>query len=182
MDNCFVFSVLLSGLCSLILTKKEETCLSPHFKVHIERLLKLFPSSPRSLVFLLAGRIPFPGLLHMRMLSLFGQICRLNSGNNVLAKHAINIFSSTSPSSWSWFWKIRDICLLYGLPHPSQLLHFPPTKLIMKKNVKNKVLSYWLETLRSEADDLPSLKYLKTRFLGLTHCHPIYSSCGSSPQ
>ena len=35
--------------------------------------------------------------------------------------------------------------------------------------------------MRAQADILHSLQYLKTRFLGLTKCHPIFRSCGSSP-
>ena len=43
------------------------------------------------------------------------------------------------------------------------------------------VLQFWLDKLRAEVDILHSLQYLKTRFLGLTKCHPIFRSCGSSP-
>ena len=44
---------------------------------------------------------------------------------------------------------------------------------------KSAVLQFWLTKLRSQADHLPSLKYLRTNFLGLTTCHPM---CGSSPR
>ena len=32
-----------------------------------------------------------------------------------------------------------------------------------------------------QPDALTSLQYLKTRFMGLTKCHPMFTSCGSSP-
>ena len=56
------------------------------------------------------------------MFSLFGQLCRLKEGDNVLAKHAMSIFSSASLSTRSWFWKLRQLCLQYGLPHPASWL------------------------------------------------------------
>ena len=43
------------------------------------------------------------------------------------------------------------------------------------------VLQHTLDKMRSKADTLPSLQYLRTRFLGLTKCHPLFSSCRSSP-
>ena len=46
---------------------------------------------------------------------------------------------------------------------------------------KNKIVAYWMDKMREPAVALSSLKYLKTGYLGLYKCHPIYSSCGSSP-
>ena len=43
------------------------------------------------------------------------------------------------------------------------------------------VLQHTLDKMRSKADTLPSLQYLRTRFLGLTKCHPLFRSCRSSP-
>ena len=50
------------------------------------------------------GLCRLPALLHLRMFSLFGQLCRLRNGDNILARHAMNIFSSANSSSKSWFW------------------------------------------------------------------------------
>ena len=114
-ENVFGVSVLLSGLASLVLTNKEESLLAGHFKIHIQRLLRLHQATPDPVVFLLAGCLPFQALLHLRMISLFGQLCRLRDGDNILARHASNIFSSASSPSKSWFWKLRQICLIYSL-------------------------------------------------------------------
>ena len=46
---------------------------------------------------------------------------------------------------------------------------------------KAAVLQYWLALLRKQASSLSSLRYLKTEYLGLTMCHPIFTTCGSSP-
>ena len=99
----------------------------------------------------------------------------------MLANHATNIFSSSVSSPKSWFWKLRNLCLQYGLPHPTDWLSSQPTKLQVKSKARSAVLEFWLDKLRDKADSLSSLQYLKTRFLGLTRCHPIFRTCGSSP-
>ena len=127
------------------------------------------------------GLCRLPALLHLRMFSLFGQLCRLRDGDNILAKHDMNILSSANSSSKSWFWRLRGLCLQYGLPPPSTWLSFQPTELQIKSMAKAAVLQYWLHHLRAQADSLSSLKYMQTRYMGLTKCHPLFRSCGASP-
>ena len=171
----------MSGLASLVLSSKEEATLGQYYKVYIQRLLKLHQATPAPVVFMLAGCLPLPAQLHLKIFSLYGQVCRLRDGDNILAHQARNVFSSSSPSHKSWFWKLRQLFLQYGLPHPSEWLTSPPSKLRAKSMVRAAVLKYWLARLREKADNLPSLKYLRTSFMGLTRCHPIFSTCGSSP-
>ena len=75
--------VLLSGLASLVLSTKEEQMLDQHYKVYIQRLLRLHQATPAPVVFFLAGCLPLLPLLHLRIFSLFGQLCRLRSGDNI---------------------------------------------------------------------------------------------------
>ena len=180
-ESIFGMPVLLSGMSSLILSKADENMLDLYYKVHIQRLLKLHQSTPAPVVHFLAGTLPLRAHLHLRMLSLFGQLCRLREGDNILAVQASGVYSSADPSSRSWFWKLRQVCAQYGLPHPASWLVSKPTKLQVKKVTKSAVLEYWLAQLREKAESLSSLKYLQTKFLGLTRCHPLYWSCGSSP-
>ena len=66
-EKLYGSSVILSGMASLVLTIKEEKMLDQHYKVHIERLLRLHQSTPHPVVFLLAGCLPLVGQLHVRM-------------------------------------------------------------------------------------------------------------------
>ena len=118
--------------------------------------------------------------LHLRILSLFGQLCRLNDGDNVLARFALSIFSSSSSSSKSWFWKVRKICLQYDLPHPVSWLSSRFSKERVKALCRPAVIQYWLSKLRQEASLLPSLKYVRVDFLSLSKCHPMFRLCSSS--
>ena len=43
------------------------------------------------------------------------------------------------------------------------------------------VREYWRKMLQTKADTLDSLTYMRTRFMSLTKCHPLYTTCGSSP-
>ena len=79
-ESVYRCSVILSGLASLILSSKEENILDQYYKVHLQRLLKLHQATPALVVFLLAGCLPLSSKLHLRIFSLFGQLCRLREG------------------------------------------------------------------------------------------------------
>ena len=155
--------------------------LDQQYKVHIQRLLRLHQATPAPVVFFLAGCLPLLSHIHLRIFSLFGQLCRLRGGDNILAARARVIYSSASPSTKSWFWKLRQLCLQYDLPHPTEWLSARPSKSQVKSMTRSAVLQHSLDKLRKKADTLPSLQYMQTRFLGLTKCHPLYRSCRSSP-
>ena len=180
-EKVYCVAVLLSGMASLVFTDKEVKLMDQHYKVHLQRMLKLHQATPAPVVFFLAGCLPLPAQLHQRMFSLFGQLCRLRDGDNILACHARNVLTSSSSSSKSWFWKLRQLCLQYGLPHPLAWLDTRPSKLQVKGMVKSAVLQYWRLKLQTKADSLPSLCYLRTEFMSLSSCHPLFLSCGSSP-
>ena len=171
--------VLLSGLATLVLSKSEEKLIEQHHKEIIANVQRLLPCTPRSVTFFLAGSLPGTALLHLRQLSIFGMICRLPE--NILHTHAVNIFSSSTHSSSSWFHRIREICLQYRLPHPLVLLKSPLQKDTFKRLVKKHVVDYWEQFLRAEAAVLDSLVFFKPAFYSLQTPHPLWSTAGSSP-
>ena len=171
--------VLLSGLATLVLSKPEENLIEQHHKEIILNIQRLLPCTPRSVIFFLAGSLPGTALLHLRQLSIFGMICRLPE--NILHAHAVNVFSSSTPSSNSWLFKIREICLKYLLPHPLELLNSPLPKMRYKNLVKKHVVDYWEKFFRAEAAVLDSLLFFKPVFCSLLAPHPLWSTCGSSP-
>ena len=115
----------------------------------------------------------------MRQLSLFGMITRLPE--NILYHHAVNTLIASKPSSKSWFYCIRKLCLMYDLPHPLLLLEKPFSKLQFKTLIRSKVLGYWETKLRTEAASLSSLEYFRPSYMSLSKPHPIYLTVGSSP-
>ena len=150
-----------------------------HYLDTICKLLRLYKNTPRCVVLFLAGSLPGIALLHLRQLSLFSMICRLPQ--NLLHRHAVNYFSSVATFKGSWFQQIRNLCLMYDLPHPQTLLSFPLGKDQFKTLAKKHVISYWEVILRSEASSLKSLTFFHPNFMSLVAPHPIWSTAGNSP-
>ena len=171
--------VLMSWLVALVTNKVEENLVESHHKETLSNLQRLLPGTPRTVVYFLAGSLPGSALLHLRKLSIFGMICR--RPNNILWRHAANIFEQSTISKKSWFLQIRDICLKYDLPHPLKLLDSQLSKDKFKKLVKSKVIDFWQSQLRKETELLPSLCFFSPNFMSLTKPHPIWWTAGSSP-
>ena len=171
--------VLLSGVASLVLTKKEISVLDTHYKNTVQRLQRLHPKTPRAAVFFLAGCLPFEALLHSRQLGLFSMICHLPA--DPLHAHARYVLTAVPSKAKSWFQQIEKICDKYGLPSPLQLLSYPLSKGVFKSIVKRKIVEYWHELLRAEAESMRSMMYFKSELYSLTRCHYMWSSAASNP-
>ena len=136
-------TVLLSGLTSLVLTQSEMATIDHCFLDTMLNLKKLIPKISASFIYLLGGSLPATPLLDLRQLSLFSMIARLPY--DVLNKHAKYALTALMPLSKSWFTQVRDICLMYSLPHPLTLLDHPMAiaKEVFKKRAKFCVVDYW---------------------------------------
>ena len=123
--------------------------------------------------------MPATALIHQKMFTIFGMISRLP--NSILHNHARDVLTISKTSTRSWFYQIRDLCLLYGLPHPLEILKSPGTKSSYKNFVKKRIIDHWEMKLRQEAHQLSSLRYFKPNFMNLTSPHPLWTTAGSSP-
>ena len=180
-DQVYGVPVLLSGLGPLVFSKPDLSLVNQHHKEIISNLQRLLPSTPRSVVYFLAGSLPGEALLHLRQLTIFGMISRLqNSTSHELAR---NLLSSDVPPTKSWIFQVQEHCRQYDLPDPLQQLHSPIPKETFKRLVKKNVLSYWEHLLRVEAADprYSSLAFFHPEFMSLTSPHPVWTTCGSSP-
>ena len=180
MNQLYGIPVLLSGLASLVLSKKEVEIIDRHHSETLRKLLRLLKNTPRCVIYFLSGCLPGAALMHMRQFSLFGMICRLS--NNILNQYAFNYFSEADQFKTSWFRQIGDLCLQYNLPQPLSLLQNPLDKTAMKLLVKKKVTDYWESKLRSEAESLKSLYYFNPNFMSLRKTHPLWLTTSNSPR
>ena len=171
--------VLLSGIPSLILSSSELNIIDGHYRKTLNSLLKLYPSTPHTFTYLIAGSLPAKAIVHQRQLGLFNMICNLP--DDPLHRRAKYVLVRLPPSHKSWFSHLRDICLLYGLPHPLELLNNPLSKESFKKLVKSKIRNYWEEKLRCDTLSLSSLVFFKPAFYSLTRSHPILWTPGPNP-
>ena len=170
--------VLLSGVTSLVLSKSELKMLEGHYIRTLQGLLRLHDKTPRSIVCFLAGSLPITAILHQRMLSLMLMISFLSK--DPLYQHARYVLLHPVQCCRSWFIQAKNICQLYGLPHPLQVLENPPAKQPFKSLVKKKIACYWKELLSTEALQLSSLQYFNPRVHSLTSPHPLWLTAGSS--
>ena len=171
--------VLMSGLPTLVLKTPEINLVAAHHKKTLQNLQKLLPYTPDAVIFFLSGSLPGHAVLHQRQLSLFGMISLLNG--NPIHEHAIRVLTTSKPSSMSWFVQVRDLCLMYGLPHPLTLLHNPLPKNQMKNMVKKAVQEYWQQKLRAKASQMLSLVFFKTNFMSLSTPHPLWLTSTQNP-
>ena len=151
-----------------------------HYQETVRQLLRLHKNTPRCVLFFLAGCLPGAAMIHMRQLNLFGMICRMDP-KNLLYQHARNYLSSAVQFKNSWFSQIRKWCLLYHLPHPTDIFEQHLSKEKFKSLIKKKVLLYWETVLREEASQLKSLNFFKPQFMSLLTPHPIWGTAGYSP-
>ena len=105
-------------------------------------------------------------------------ICHLPG--DPLHAHARHVLVTAKNSANSWFLKIRDLCLMYGLDHPLKLLASPPTKASFKKQVKEMIASYWKNIFTAEAAGLPSLCFFMSNNCSLMYPHPVWSTARTS--
>ena len=170
-ERLYALSVLPSGLGALVLSKCEINALHIHYKNTLRSLLKLPKDVPEASIFFLAGSLPIEGHLHMRVLSLFSMICHLQG--NPLNSIARNALFQARPSSRSWFFMLRRICIKYSLPHPLVLLTSPLSRQRVKSPYKSRIREFWHNHLTAKVTALPSLQNMNPQFLSLNRPHPL---------
>ena len=97
-----------------------------------------------------------------------------------LYQHAQQVLLTLSSSGSSWFVQVRNLLLMYQLPHthPLILLLNPPVKEAFKKLVKSKVIDYWETKLRLESTFLSSLVYFNSEYMSLCSTHRLWTTAG----
>ena len=181
-DKIFGIPTFFSGLGTLILNRAETDIINQHVKETVQNLLKLHQKTPDPFVFLISGTMPGEAILHMKQLTIFGQVCRLPG--NILNTIAKDILNSCSDNDNSWFGQIRTLCYKYALPHPLLLLDQPPNKESFKSTLRQKIADYWQDLLRNKVrnddEEMSSLKYFQPKFMSLLCPHPILTTAGHS--
>ena len=173
-ERLYALPVLMAGLGSLVLNRSEINALNFHYKNTLRNLLKLPKDVPEPAIYFISGSLPAEAYLHMRVFSLFNMICNLT--DNPLHSIARNALVMSRPSSKSWFYMLRNICVKYNLPHPLTLLNSPLPATKFKSMYKDRIKEYWRLYLSSKSNTFDSLKYLRGDYLSLSHPHPIFSN------
>ena len=173
LERLYGCPVLLSGLPSLVLTKKELSSVMRHHRITLCRLQRLPKTTPDCVVYFLAGTLPSTALIHLRQLGLLCMLARLGD-TSALQQVGRGALLHGSPYK-SWFQQLRSVTEQYSLPDPLFILQSPPSKESWKKQCKSMVVSWWEQRLRGEASLLPSLSYFQPSFMSLNKPHPMWT-------
>ena len=168
----YVLPVLLYGLDIYLPTSVELCTLETQFKKIIKHILSLPTTTADPAPFILSGLIPAEGLIHLRALTLFGNITRLDA-DSLEKRLALRQLSVKDTQSGSWFIDIRRICVKYDLPDPLDVLSDPPSRYAWKRQIHVKINNYWKDRLIKQAELYSSLQHLSITLYNPGKVHPL---------
>ena len=177
----FVTPRMISGLESIVLSTKDLYHLELYHKSTLRILQGLPKFTASEGVYLLSGVKPIESYIHLRVLSLFGAICRMKGSR--IWNLAISQLASKSSNSNSWFIHVSKLLEKYHLPDPVPLLCNPKEKLQWKNEAKRAVFGYWNNKLVSDAKEKSSLKHVHWNIPvnpSKNSTHRIWSCCSNN--
>ena len=131
-ESIYALPVLLSGVPPLLLLKSELDALAQHYKVTLQNLQKLYPKTPRSVIFFLAGILPAEAILHCKQLSLFLMIC--HEPENILHRVALHCLTRLQDNAKSWFCSLISLTHQFSLPLPLSCSRAPQLNSNLKES------------------------------------------------
>ena len=172
-----VLSILLYGAEALVLSDKELGALSSYHRQTL-RCLQHFPKSTAvPALHLLSGIAPVEALLDIRMLTFFRSALVVNTNNPPLTfirQLVIHQLATKDLQSASWTAKIKKLLAKYQLPTPADIVADPPSKDEWKLTVKRAVHHWWSKSLKEEAREMSTLKFLNLDACRTDKMHPIW--------
>ena len=174
--NTYVWSVMLSGTEALVLRRADMDKLEDFYRSTLRRIQNLPQSTANCAVYLLIGVIPVEGLIHLRMLTLFGNITRLGE-RHPLRELALRQLALARPHSW--FCHLHKIAELYKINITHALIS-PWKKEHWKEHCRTAVRCHWHRTLLSESYQRTTLRSLIFDHKQIKP-HGCWSACGVYP-
>jgi len=110
-------------------------CLQMYFKKLLKQLLSLPNNVADIPIYILSGLLPIEAEIHLKALSLFGNITRAKR-SSVEWKLADRQLLLKNRNSHSWFVDIKKICLKYDIQQCHQFLTNPKWKTLIKEKVR----------------------------------------------
>ena len=168
----YALPVLRSGLSALPIRPAVLKSLSAFQNKILRGFLKLSKTCPIPCLYFLTGELPVAARVHLDLLTLFHNIAS-NPQTKIysIVKYILMMADNTSTT---WSNHIRLICRQYQLPDPLQLLQFPPSKEVWRKDTTVKITAFHEKDLRERAARSNRLKYFNVQLFGLTgKPHPV---------
>ena len=178
MVNIYVLPTISHGLETLHLPEQDYQSLEKHHKTLLRCLQHLPTATATQAIYLLTGSIPFRALHHKRILTFFCSVLRRDgSVEQAIVERQM---AMKTLDSHSWTALVRKLLHFYNLPNAFILARNPPNKEAWKRKVNNAVHRKCYLTLREEAAEKKTLKYLNTDACVPGEVHPVWK-CGTDP-
>ena len=174
----YVLPVLVYGIEVALPTPKWMDVLEKFNKKFLKLILSLPVTAADPAVYVISGTLPVEATVHKRVLTFYGNICRLPK-TSVEHQLAVRQLSVKTYTSHSWFIAVKEIFMKYSLPDPFEMLSNPPTKLNWKTVVNKHVNGYWEENIKSSARLYSSLSFLNCKNFKCGKRHPIITTLGN---
>ena len=175
----YILPRLLHGLDAAVLSKSQVEKLEVSYRKLLRMMMGLPESTAKEAVYLLMGALPLEAILHQRILSLFGNISRLDN-NNPLKALALRQLALKDPKSGSWFGRLQEAAARYDI-RIHEALHLPWPKVPWKMYCKKAVTSYWHLKLIKEAVEKSTLKLIIWNITDF-EAHGVWRSCSGQPR
>ena len=176
----YILPKLLAGLDGAIISEKDVIKLEMYHR-KLLRIIQGLPENTASCaVYLMAGTIPLRGLLHMRIMSLFGNISRLKT-DTPLYRLALRQSSLASSRPNSWFTQLHLLGRTYRIDTHGALAQ-PWEKEPWKAHCKALITSHWHKTLLQDYHERKTLKHIElSPTPELRHPHPMWFAARMDP-
>ena len=174
----YVIPRLLYGLEAGILSKKQREDLGMYHKNLLRRIQGLPRSTATEAIYLLLGELPIDAEIDIRILTLYGAICRAEDNKTLrnLASRQLCL-----ENKYSWFQEIIHIAFKYNI-NLSHTIEAPWRKNAWKDYVTDAVKTYWLKQLLESAAEKSSTKWMDLSNAINHNPHPMWIACKKSPR
>ena len=168
----YVVPVMTYGLEIYLPSVKELRPLDIFMKKVLKQILSISTTAADPAPYILSGLVPVEALIHVRALSLFGNIALLDD-SSVEKRLAYRQLTIHGQSGKSWFSSIAIILLKYGLPNPMDILKDSFTKPQWKVKTTKAVYSYWANLIKEQAETYSTLQFLSAVHYQPGKVHPL---------
>lgn len=176
--QCYVLPRLLYGLEVLPLTLLQTSMLTRFHMKMLRKVQSLPDRTATGIVYLLLGALPVEAEIHKRQLSFLFNI--LTCENETIQQLSERQIAINLDCHLSFYHRVAEVLLLYGLPDISTLRDHLTTKLSWKIQVKQAVNSYWTDKLNGDIIDKSSLKFLAKAGLQIGVTHSVWRTLYST--
>jgi len=171
--QCYVEPSLLTGLNATVLNSVKIKELDRFYHKLVRQIQGIPMNAAKEATYIFLNTLPVESLHHLRIMEMFGQICRLPE-NHTVNNVAMRQLAVKTDKSKSWFIHSCKIGEHYGL-NLYQEFQNPSTQLAWKNTVKKAIYSQCFTDMVESAKQKSTLEWVLFELLAYDHPHSIWT-------